>query len=148
MDVERLMTDEREHWERLRSAFEQVPEARFEEASLTADGWSPKDLLFHVTAWQHECTAVLERERTGAPAPEGHTDTDEKNARFLQTSQGMSAGEVREAVEPVRKRMIAGFTALDEVTTKAWEWFEESGPIHYAEHEGELRGWLDAHLDY
>ena len=143
MDVDALLTDERERWAQLSAVFERVPEDRFEEASLTADGWSPKDLLFHMVAWQDECTAVLERERSGAPAPDGVESTDVKNARFLQASRAMTTAEVRATVEPARERMIAGFTALDEVTPNAWEWFEESGPIHYAEHERELRGWLE-----
>ena len=144
LDVERLMADEREQWDRLWSVFEQVPEVRFEDASMTAEGWSPKDLLFHMVAWQDECTAVLDQERSGTPALEGHEDTDTKNAGFLQKSQGMSAAEVRATAEPARERMLAGFRALDEITPKALEWFEESGPIHYTEHERELRGWLEA----
>ena len=143
MDVEALLADERGRWDQLWSAFEQVPDDRFEEPSLTTEGWSPKDLLFHMAAWLDECTAVLERELSGAPPPDGGEDTDAKNARFLKASQAMTAEEVRGTIEPARERMIASFTALEEITSESWEWFEESGPIHYAEHGRELRGWLE-----
>jgi hypothetical protein len=28
------------------------------------------------------------------------------------------------------------------VTAEAWSWFEESGPLHYADHAMDLRVWL------
>ncbi len=143
MDVEALLADERERWARLRAVFEQVPSQRFEDPGVTPDGWSPKDLLYHVVAWVNEGVDALDRERSGGTAPEGGEDVDAKNARFFRTSQGMTAKDVRSAIEPARERMIASFTQLDEVTPDAREWFEESGSIHYAEHERDLRGWLE-----
>jgi hypothetical protein len=143
MDVDGLLADERARWEALRAAFDDVPEQRFEEPGLTPEGWSPKDLLFHMVGWMNECSAVLERERAGTPPPEGGVDTDTRNSNFFRASQAMSAEDVRAAVDPARERMIANFMTFDEVTPRAWEWFEESGPIHYAEHEKDLRAWIE-----
>ena len=35
------------------------------EPSATPDGWSPKDVMFHVGAWLAECAKVLEQIREG-----------------------------------------------------------------------------------
>ena len=54
----------------------------------------------------------------------------------------MPAAEVRAGFGDGRARMLAAFRALDEVTPDAWEWFEESGPLHYAKHVEDLAAWL------
>jgi hypothetical protein len=38
--------------------------------------------------------------------------------------------------------MLEAFGALDEITPDADEWFEESGPSHYAEHMPDLGQWV------
>ena len=38
-----------------------------------------------------------------------------------------------------RQRMVEEFGAMPELTPEAWEWFEESGPLHYAKHVEDLR---------
>jgi hypothetical protein len=43
--------------------------------------------------------------------------------------------------------MLERFGVLDEITADADEWFEESGPLHYAEHLRELRAWSPMHDD-
>jgi hypothetical protein len=41
--------------------------------------------------------------------------------------------------------MLERFGALEVLTANADEWFEESGPLHYAEHLHELEVWIRAH---
>src|SRR6266571_2099294 len=41
-----------------------------------------------------------------------------------------------------RIRMLTEWNALPEVTSKAEEWFAESGPDHYEEHMDRLRDWV------
>ena len=48
MDAPVCWPTEEEGWRRLQAAFARVPEDRFEEPTLTPDGWSPKDAMFHV----------------------------------------------------------------------------------------------------
>jgi hypothetical protein len=38
--------------------------------------------------------------------------------------------------------MLEAFGALEAPSPGAEEWFEESGPRHYAEHEPDLRAWV------
>ena len=41
--------------------FARIPPERFEEPTLTPEGWSPKDAMFHVAGWLSDCGWVLER---------------------------------------------------------------------------------------
>ena len=121
--------------------FDQVPPERFEEPGVTADGWSAKDVMFHVAAWLEEASEALERERTGVPDPEPG-DMDAKNAAFLATSRALGADAVRSRFALSRDRMLDRWAALQTVTPNAWEWLDESGPRHYAAHMDELRAWI------
>jgi hypothetical protein len=38
--------------------------------------------------------------------------------------------------------MLERFGALTDLTADADEWFDESGPRHYAEHAPELQTWI------
>ena len=49
---------------------------------------------------------------------------------------------VRSEWHASRTRMLEAFGALDEITTDADDWFEESGPSHYAEHMPDLEQWV------
>jgi Mycothiol maleylpyruvate isomerase N-terminal domain len=145
MDVERLIADESAGWERLLRVFASIPEDRFEEMSVTPEGWSPKDVMFHVAYWVGDCADVLERIAAGTwdgGADETPATIEASNREGFERSRRMPASEVRTGFAEGRARMLAAFHALDEVTPGAWEWFEESGPLHYAKHEEDLAAWL------
>ena len=44
--------------------------------------------------------------------------------------------------ESARLKARECFATLPVVTPDAWEWFEESGPLHYAAHAKDLEAWL------
>ena len=142
MDVEGLLKEEDAGWNELTALFEQVPGERFEEPTVTVEGWSAKDLMFHVVAWLDEASEVLDRERAGVSDPEG-LDTDAKNAHFLEISRALDSEDVRSRLEPSRDRMLRCWAALDAPTPNAWEWVNESGPRHYAEHVKDLRSRIE-----
>ena len=55
----------------------------------------------------------------------------------------MDARDVRRRCARARATRRAERSAtLPEVTPEAWEWFEESGPLHYAKHVKDLEAWL------
>ena len=141
MDAERLLSEEDEAWREMTAVFEDVPPERFEEPTVTAEGWSPKDLMFHVAAWLDEASDVLDRERAGEPDPQG-MDTDVRNAGFFEISKTLDADDIRSRLVSSRERMLRCWAALDAATPNAWEWFDESGPLHYAEHVKDLRAWI------
>ena len=144
MDAARLLAEEEEEWRGLRAVFARVPQERFEEPTLTSDGWSPKDAMFHVGGWLADCARVLDEIREGTfdrSVDDALVIADVNHAWFL-LSRTMDADTVRAGCEASRLRAREGFATLQEVTSDAWEWFEESGPLHYAKHVNDLEAWL------
>jgi hypothetical protein len=144
MDVERLLEDEDRGWQALHAAFARVPAERFEEPTLTPEGWSPKDAMFHVGGWTADCARVLEQIREGTfdRAVEDALDTEAVNRSWFETSRGLDPDDVHTMFEAGRQKMRECFATLPEITSEAWEWFEESGPLHYAKHVQDLEAWL------
>jgi hypothetical protein len=149
MDGEALVHEERIEWSRLEQVFARVAPDRFGEPTVTPEGWSPKDAMFHVAGWLEDCARVLESIRDGTFDPaagraESQRDHVERvNAELFERSRGMEAASVRQAFPAARARARAAFAALDEITTEAWEWFDESGPRHYLEHARDIAAWLE-----
>jgi Mycothiol maleylpyruvate isomerase N-terminal domain len=111
---------------------------------VTPEGWSPKDVMFHVGAWMADCGLQLERMRAGSFDPEEETreTIERRNAEWFELSRSMDPHEVRVEFGAARQRMVEEFGSMPEITPEAWEWFEESGPLHYAKHVTDLEGWL------
>lgn len=145
MDAERLIGEEAVGWARLLEVFASISDPRFEEPTVTPEGWSPKDVMFHVGYWMADCAHVLERitdDTWDGGADETPATIEIANREGFERSREMPAAEVRAGFGDGRARMLAAFRALDEVTPGAWEWFEESGPLHYAKHVVDLAAWL------
>jgi Mycothiol maleylpyruvate isomerase N-terminal domain len=145
MDVVGMLDREDEGWRRLQALFARVPADRFEMPGVTAEGWSPKDLMFHVGAWLAECGRILDQIRDGTYRSDEFDEpgkTDRMNAAWWERSKEMDASEVRALFESARVRARDAFGMLGEITPDAWEWFEESGPLHYDEHGKALEAWL------
>jgi hypothetical protein len=51
VDVEGLLAEEEQGWLELTDVLGDVPPERFDEPSVTDEGWSPKDVMYHVAAW-------------------------------------------------------------------------------------------------
>jgi hypothetical protein len=144
MEVDRLLRDEEEAWAALRATFGRVPADRFEEPTLTPEGWSPKDAMFHVAGWLADCARVLEQIREGTfdRAAQDALVIVEINQEWFELSRTMDVSTVRAEFEASRLKARECFATLPEVTAYAWEWFEESAPLHYREHGKDLEAWL------
>jgi hypothetical protein len=144
MDVDRLLADEDAGWHELLGVFALIPADRFAEPSLTPEGWSPKDAMFHIGAWMADCGLQLERMRAGTFRLDEETreTIERQNQAWFELSRTMDERDVRVEFASARTRMCEEFGAMPEVTPDAWEWFEESGPLHYAEHLPDLRRFL------
>jgi hypothetical protein len=142
VDVEGLLTAEEAGWRALHATFDRLTPGLMERPGLTDDGWTAKDLVFHVGAWLAECGLQLERIRMGTYT-DPDQDTDELNRRFVEISRTMDLDTVFAELHAARNRALQAFGELPEVTPDAWEWFEESGPLHYEEHRKELEAWAD-----
>lgn len=144
MDVERLLADEEAGWQRLQALVSAMTPERFEDPTLTPEGWSPKDAVFHVGEWLADCTRVLEQIRHGTfdRAAEDALDIDAINAEGFAMSHPMDPRDVRVMCDSARNEARVTFGTMPEVTPEAWEWFEESGPLHYAKHVEDMEAWL------
>ena len=142
MDVARLLDEEERGWLELTETFGDVPPDRFEEPTLNVEGWSPKDAMHHIACWAEEAATVLGRIAAGTHR-EGDVDTDRINAEWLEAGRDVEADIVRLRFAKGRVAMRQAFESLDHVDGTAWEWFEESGPQHYAEHLPDLRAFLE-----
>lgn len=144
IDVERLLREEDDAWQALCRHFERIGDERFEEPTLTLEGWSPKDAMFHVAGWMADCAQQLARMRAGRfeAAEETRETIERQNQAWFEMSRTMSPAEVRTGFTAARERMIEAFGGLGEITPEAVEWFEESGALHYAKHVKDLRAFL------
>lgn len=145
-DLHRLLWEENEAWGALGRCFDRVGDERFEEPTLTAEGWSPKDAMFHISGWMADCAVQLGRIREGSfdPAEETREAIERQNRAWFEISSATGAPEVRAGFEASRRRMLEAIGTLDEITPEAVEWFEESGALHYAKHAEDLRSFLEA----
>jgi hypothetical protein len=145
-ECERLAAEEDSAWADLRAAFDRVPPDRFEEPTLTTDGWSPKDAMFHVAAWCAEAANQLERMRMGTYI-DPRLDTEARNREWFEISTGLDVPTVRAELRACRTRMRQEWCELCEQagpTPDAIEWFEESAHIHYGGHRRDLSAWLES----
>jgi len=142
MDVEGLLADEERGWLTLTEVFGDVPPDRFDEPSVTDEGWSPKDVMYHLAAWSDEAAKVLGRIAAGTHR-ENDPDIQALNEEWFEEGRGLDDDVVRIRFAKGRVAMRQVFSKLTEVDAQAWEWFEESGPRHYEEHLPDLRSFLE-----
>jgi hypothetical protein len=141
---EDLFRSEDRGWNELHSQLETVSRQQMLEPGLTPEGWSVKDLLWHLGAWWAKAGVMLERIRVGTYEGAGQgSSVDELNARFLEEGRRLDLATVTTELYAARNHALVEFAALPEVTPEAEEWFRESGPEHYDEHRDDLRTWVD-----
>jgi len=140
-DLQRLLREEEDAWRDLDRWFVLVGDDRFEEPTLTPQGWSPKDAMFHVSGGMDDCAVQLGRIRAGTfdPTDETREAIERQNQAWFESSRTMYPADVRAGFAASRQRMIEAIGALLEITPEAVEWFEESGALHYAKHAEDLR---------
>jgi len=137
-----LLRVERERWQEFSALIDRVPADRMEEPTLSADGWSVKDLLWHMACWDREAARELERVRLGTYVDRDY-DTDEENMRFLEEGRRTGLATVRTELFASRRRVVEEMAALPEVTPPAEEWFSESAYKHVDDHLPELRRFVE-----
>ena len=142
MDRRRELVDREDAaWTELHEAMDAFGPKQLESPTLNEEGWSPKDVIFHIGAWLAEAGLQLERMREGTFV-EPELDTDELNARWLEVSRGVDVETAKAELFSSRTRLLQAFEELPDITPQAQEWFEESGDVHYLEHLPELRAAL------
>src|SRR5262245_50415393 len=145
---EELLRDEAEGWAAFEAALGAVPADRLERPGVNAEGWAVRDMMWHVGFWCSEAARALTDIAEGRPelasASYGAEEVDRMNDREFERSRATPVGDVRAELHRRRSAMLERFGALGEITADADEWFEESGPLHYAEHLRQLQAWARA----
>jgi hypothetical protein len=145
---EELLRAEAEGWEAFVALADAVPPDLVELPGLNAEGWAVRDVMWHVAFWcadaERALSAIAEGRQDRVREPYGDAEVNRQNDRELERSRGMQVDEVRAELHRARAAMLERFGALAGLSADAYEWFEESGPAHYAEHAPELEAWVRA----
>jgi Mycothiol maleylpyruvate isomerase N-terminal domain len=146
---EELLRAEAERWAAFEAVLDAVPAARLETPGLNAEGWAVRDMMWHVAFWCSDAaralTDIAEGRFDRAQEPYTADQVNGMNDREFERSRSMRPEEIRAELHRARAAMLERFGVLNEITADADEWFEESGPLHYAEHLRELRAWAPSH---
>ena len=144
---EDLLRQEAEGWQRIDGLLARLTLEQIERPGYTDEGWSVKDMMWHVAAWSQDTVRVLGDMGAGTWDGEDPSEvagyTDRVNGEWFARSRTMGVEEVRAAWYAARERLLESFGALGEVTPDAEEWFDETGPAHYAEHLPGLQAWVE-----
>ena len=145
---EELLRAEAEGWEAFVALADSVPPDLVDLPGLNAEGWAVRDVMWHVAFWCADAARALGEIAEGrfdrVREPYADAEVNRLNDRELERSRGMRVDEVRSELHRARAAMLERFGALPRITADADEWFEESGPAHYAEHAPELEAWVRA----
>ena len=143
-----LLRAEAEGWEAFVALADAVPPNLVELPGLNAEGWAVRDVMWHVAFWCADAARALGEIAEGrfdrVREPYGDAEVNRLNDRELERSRGMRVDDVRAELHRARAAMLERFGTLAVLTADADEWFEESGPAHYAEHAPELEAWVRA----
>jgi hypothetical protein len=126
------------------AAFEEagaaVPAGRREEP-IPPDGWTVKDVLWHVAFWWREGEQNFRAMRAGTYVEEDWSteQTDATNARVLAESRSMPIGDVVTGVAAARAGLLEAFAPLAD-DPAAVELVESETIEHYEEHLPAVRG--------
>ena len=127
-------------WRDLQSALAEVPAQRVEESGVV-EAWSVKDLLGHVTTWESEMMANVQRVVDGLELKD-YADTDAFNAETSAAKLAMSLEDLSEELTTVHARTVEFVLALPEGLLEV-EWRIRIDTFaHYREHAEHIRSWL------
>src|SRR5436190_21112207 len=103
---EDLLELERTRWSLLKQLLGAVPTSRAEESSLTPEGWSVRDLVWHLARWNDVVANQLESMRAGTFDESFDWNTDVNNAQFLASGRSVGYADTMSELEDSRVRVI------------------------------------------
>ncbi len=123
-------------------------------APVLDDGWSVKDLLAHIAAWEARCASWLEAvARGGTPERPEVQNVDASNARDYAAARQRPLGDVLAASRAAHATMLRAVEALSEADLAdetrfgwpAWQMASSNSDEHYREHIQQIEAWLRRH---
>ncbi len=130
-------------WRELQSALAEVPGDRMEEPGVVGH-WSTKDLLGHVTTWEAEMMANVQRVVDGLEMKR-YPDIDAFNADTSAAKRAMSVKDLRQELSKVHGETVWFVSALSDqlLGREEVEWRIRIDTFaHYREHAEQVRRWL------
>ncbi len=115
------------------------------EQKILAGQWSPKNIVAHMTGWEHEATERFWRFLAG-PTEDVTYNVDEFNSRSVAARQHLTWEQTIRELKAARQALqepLAVVTSDDlERESRFSEWLEAM-TRHYAEHTAQLRHFIE-----
>jgi hypothetical protein len=131
-----LARKEADAWAAFGRMVDAVPRERRGEPLLD-EGWSVKDLVWHVAYWWSDATRCLSEMAAGM-YEDVAVDVEATDARVVEESRLMSWAEVEGGAETIRRRLMNAWASAPDDET-ASERFRSATLEHYERHLPELR---------
>ena len=123
--------------------YRSVPVTKVEEPGLP-NGWSVKDVLTHIAAWEWRCANLLDESHVSDAPFEAEPDVDAMNREFYEERKEWGWEEVENDFRATHEALIEAIRDLPAerlndsfvqtaIAEETWE--------HYAEHLPELQQW-------
>lgn len=124
-------------WAEFEGLVNHIPRERWEEPGVL-DGWTLKEMLWHVGGWLRKCAANLEAFAAGGDEQESELTVDETNERLAAESRSMDPDAVWSAVVEARELVRRRFEELPDVGDRATQELADETYEHYPEHLPDL----------
>ena len=135
-----------------------VGEARMTEPALE-DGWSVKDVLAHISAWEKICLALVRNNQPiqAPPLGESGPSTDVINQKIYEESRGKRLDDIVAEARRSYADLLALVEGLSEDALTAvlgagqegtggsppvWQLISGNSDDHYREHSAQIERWL------
>jgi Mycothiol maleylpyruvate isomerase N-terminal domain len=138
-----LMRNEEAGWTELNRFLHGLTTEQLTAPGYTDEGWSIKDMMWHIAAWSADAASHFERMRAGTFDPGEVRDTHALNEAWFEVSRGLDLRTVKAEWHAARTMMVEHFGEAGRLPAEAEEWFDEAGGRHYGEHLADLRGWVE-----
>lgn len=137
------MRSEETGWAELNALLHGLTAEQLTTPGYTAEGWSIKDMMWHIAAWSADAASHFERMRAGTFDAAEVQDIQGLNDAWFEVSKGLELGTVKAEWHAARTMMVERFGEAEVLPAEGDEWFEESGGLHYAKHLADLRDWVE-----
>lgn len=126
-------------WAGFERALSEVPRERWEETGVL-EGWTAKEMLWHVAGWLDKCATKLEAMNGETAGDAGLTTltVDERNAVFADGARGMHSDAVWTGLIAARERVRRAWDRLAEIDETAIRELADETYEHYDEHRADL----------
>ena len=150
MNKPELLASIRRDHRKLEELISPLSESQMTAPALDA-GWSIKDVLAHISAWEGRCAGWLEAVARGeTPERPEVNDVDGANARDYAAAQHQPLSNVLATSRDAHAAMIRSVEALSEADLAdekrfgwpTWQMASSNSDEHYREHVEQIQSWL------